>query len=299
MLKLSLLGKAMLDFTWMSTSQIAALIVAIIFSVCSVATSILAFKYAKKFNTFLKSVAITMVAPFLAVASWLFLILSFLDAFRNDEALNIVISILIALFLCGVVIVVSKALYAKNGEKMEMNDTDDAIEGTFEDQSNALPATNNPLLLEDEKQAEEAPEEEQTEEAEELDKSVAAYADAEEIEEQPEEAAEEIEEQPEEAAEEVEETPVEEVADETPVEEEQAEEVTEETPVEEESAEEVTEETPVKETEEVYSVDEDENEESEEDEEDEEDEEFKKFIEALRERNRMRTSDKPEGDDNN
>ena len=80
---------------YMTNSQIAALIVGIVFSVISVATTLLAVKYAKKINSFAKIVSMALVAPFIAFAGWLFLIFSFLDGFRKDELLNLIISIII------------------------------------------------------------------------------------------------------------------------------------------------------------------------------------------------------------
>lgn len=141
----------MLDFSWMTVSQTAALIIAIVLSVISVATTFLAFKYAKKINSFIKAVCMALILPFLAMASWLFLIFSFLDGFRKDEILNVIVSILVALFLCGVIIVVAKALYSKNKDVLEFEKdepVDDAIEGSFEDQTNTLD-TAPTLLLKD------------------------------------------------------------------------------------------------------------------------------------------------------
>ena len=133
-----------MDFSYMNASQTASLVLGVIFSIVSVATTILGFKYANKLNSFGKSIAMTLCAPFLAMVSWFFLILSFLDGFRKDEVLNIIISILISLFLVGVIIVVAKALYNKNKPVLEeeyTENTDDAIETTAEE------ATVAPTLL--------------------------------------------------------------------------------------------------------------------------------------------------------
>lgn len=133
-----------MDFSYMNASQTASLVLGVIFSIVSVATTILGFKYANKLNSFGKSIAMTLCAPFLAMVSWFFLILSFLDGFRKDEVLNIIISILISLFLVGVIIVVAKALYNKNKPVLEeeyTENTDDTIETTAEE------ATVAPTLL--------------------------------------------------------------------------------------------------------------------------------------------------------
>ena len=139
----------MLDFSWMSTSQIAALISGIALTVISIATTLLAFKYAKKINSFIKVMAMSLVSPFLAMTAWLFLILSFLDGFRKDEFLSIVISALIALFICAMIMIVAKALYAKHREALDKKESEeDAIEGSFVDQTNAIAPSEEAALIE-------------------------------------------------------------------------------------------------------------------------------------------------------
>ena len=222
----------MLDYlSWMTTSQLVALILGICFSILSVATTFLAFKYAKSLNSFVKACAMTLVVPFFAFVSWIFLILSFLDGFRNNEILNVVISVLIGLFVVGVIIIVAKALYNRNRDKFEADENeDDAIEGTCEDQTNTLEAPEAPVLIANNEQ-EKTEEVESTEEIEEAN-----------IEETPvaEEATEEVAEEAEEENTETEETA--EVTEENAETEETAE-VTEENAEAEETAEEATEET--------------------------------------------------------
>lgn len=231
----------MLDYlSWMTTSQLVALILGICFSILSVATTFLAFKYAKSLNSFVKACAMTLVVPFFAFVSWIFLILSFLDGFRNNEILNVVISVLIGLFVVGVIIIVAKALYNRNRDKFEADENeDDAIEGTCEDQTNTLEAPEAPVLIANNEQ-------EKTEEVESAEEIEEAN-----IEETPvaEEATEEVaEETAEEENTETEETA--EVAEENAEAEETAEEATEENAevVEEETTEETTEETAETET---------------------------------------------------
>ena len=223
----------MLDYlSWMTTSQLVALILGICFSILSVATTFLAFKYAKSLNSFVKACAMTLVVPFFAFVSWIFLILSFLDGFRNNEILNVVISVLIGLFVVGVIIIVAKALYNRNRDKFEADENeDDAIEGTCEDQTNTLEAPEAPVLIANNEQ-EKTEEVESTEEIEEAN-----------IEETPvaEEATEEVAEEAEEENTETEETA--EVTEENAEAEETAEEATEETAeiAEEETTEETAE----------------------------------------------------------
>ncbi len=114
-----------MNFSYMTSSQIAALILGVIFSVFAVASTFLAFKYAHRLNSFLKAISMSLVAPFLAMVSWLFLILSFLDGFRNDEVLNLIISLLISLFICCMIVFVAKALYNKNKDRFEQEETED------------------------------------------------------------------------------------------------------------------------------------------------------------------------------
>ena len=110
----------MLDF--MKLSQIAALYLGIIFSVLSIATTLLAVKYAKRLNSFAKALSLGLIVPFIACASWLYLILSFIDGLRKDEILTLVISLLLSVFIFGMVVIVSKALYSKHGASLEAYD---------------------------------------------------------------------------------------------------------------------------------------------------------------------------------
>ncbi len=111
-------------FKYMTGSQIAALIFGIIFSIASIATTFLAMKYSKKINSPAKNLALVLGAPFVAGTSWLFLIFSFLDGFRKDDLLNVVISTLISLFVVAMIIIVSKALYAKNEHNFKEEDAE-------------------------------------------------------------------------------------------------------------------------------------------------------------------------------
>lgn len=139
---------------YMTNSQIAALIVGIVFSVISIATTLLAIKYAKKINSFAKVVSLALVAPFIAFAGWLFLIFSFLDGFRKDELLNLIISIILALILVGMIIIVAKALYTKHKDEYE-DETDAEVE---ENEDNIIEAQEEneqtPLLVENTQQEE-------------------------------------------------------------------------------------------------------------------------------------------------
>jgi flagellar biosynthesis GTPase FlhF len=259
-----------MDFNWMSTSQTAALIVGLVVTVIAVATTFLAFKYARKINSFIKVVSMALVAPFLAFTSWLFLIFSFLDGFRTNEILNLFISLLISLFICAMIIIVAKALYAKNRAEIEkLEAEEEAIEATFVDQSNAIAPAEEKLMIEEEKT-------EEVKDAEEAEAPAEEIAEVEETEKAAEETEEATEEVPAEETveEEIEETPVEEAVEETA---EETEEPTEETV---EEVVEETEEAPAEE-----NIEETAEEEVTEEDFDDADDDFEKFLESLKAKN--------------
>ena len=113
-------------FDYMSYSQIAALFLGIAFTVISIATTFLAVKYAKKFKSFIKTIFFSLTAPFVASVGWLFLIFSFIQGLRNDDLLNLIISIILALFICAMVITVAKALYNKHADLEEKDEEETA-----------------------------------------------------------------------------------------------------------------------------------------------------------------------------
>lgn len=107
----------MLNF--MSSSQIASLFIGIAFSVLAVAGIILVVKYSKAINSFSKSLAISLICPFIAYVSWMFLILSYVDGFKKDELLNLIISILLGVVLIVTVMIVARTLYLKHYAEFE------------------------------------------------------------------------------------------------------------------------------------------------------------------------------------
>lgn len=291
-------------FDYMSNSQIAALILGIVFSIIAIATTCLAFKYASKFNSFAKAISMALVAPFIAFVSWLFLIFSYLDGFREDEVLNLIISILLAVIICGMIIIVARALYNKHEDEFVLADQAEAeakakiaeVEAenteTNVENENTEETIKQPLLIEssltNENEVEEQPvesdnSEEQTEsEVEEADEN-----NDEESVESEENQEETVEENNDEVAED---NKMEENADvETDAAEETAsEEVeTEETeePATEENTDEITDETVEENTEDDSTT-----------EEDDEDLEFEKFLEALREKAKAESENKDSND---
>ena len=133
---------------YMSQSQIAALIIGIVFSVISVATTILTIKNADKLNTFAKAISASIIAPFIAFVGWLFLIFSFIDGFRNDETLTLIIAILLSIVIAGMVIIVSKALYNKHQADYEDEKEGEESENESEQEDNTQNAgTKEPLMI--------------------------------------------------------------------------------------------------------------------------------------------------------
>lgn len=106
---------------YMSGSQIASLFVGIVFSVLAVAGLVLVIKHSKAINSFDKSIAIVLVCPFIAYTSWMFLILSCVDAFKDNELLNLIVSILVGLFITVTVITIARTLYLKHYAEYEEN----------------------------------------------------------------------------------------------------------------------------------------------------------------------------------
>lgn len=279
-------------FDYMSNSQIAALILGIVFSIIAIATTCLAFKYASKFNSFAKAISMALVAPFIAFVSWLFLIFSYLDGFREDEVLNLIISILLAVIICGMIIIVARALYNKHEDEFVLADQAEAeakakaaeVEATETnvENENTEEAIKQPLLIESSLTNENTVEEQpiESDNAEEQTESEAEEADENKIEENTEESVE-SEENQEETVEENNDEEVE-VAEDNNVEE-NADVETDET--EEPAVEENTDET-VEENNEDDSTAED----------DDEDLEFEKFLEALREKAKAESENKDSND---
>ncbi len=255
-----------MNFGYMTTSQTASLIVAVILTVIAFATTLLTIKYAKNVS-FGKAILLCLCAPFLAMIAWLFLIFSFLDGFRNNELLNILISILIAVFICAMLILVARTLYRKNKDKMENEDYEAELKKELAEQEQANVATEAPaqtLLLADavNKENNDEPVVEEVSEEEIFDEAAMDSMPAEAVKEEAlEEEMEDTEEQPVENVEV--ETEQEENAEDT-----EETENTEDTAKEEETEEETSEGTDTAEVE---------NEDN-----DDDDEEFEAFLEALR-----------------
>ena len=266
-----------MNFDYMTNSQIAALIIGLVFSVIAVGTTFLSIKYAKRFDSFLKAIAITLVAPFIAFAAWLFLIFSFLDGFRNDELLNILISIVIALVICGVIIIIAKALYQKHQAEL--------LETEFEKDREPVPEFEDEqketLLIEDRKENEEESENEENnvevQEDTTIENEDADIVENEDVDQQESEEQEETDTENEEPIE-----PVEDQQDpNAPIVEDYVSETT--TPASEENPN-------------VSLAQDEESEDEDDDEDDDDDEDFEKFLESLRKKAEMRKNQNPNTD---
>ena len=115
----------MLQF--MSGSQVASLFIGIIFSILAVGDLILVAKYAKQIGSFGKSLALALICPLIAYTSWLFLILSYIKDFKNNEFMNIIVSILVAIFTLMMVIIVARTLYAKHYADEDQKDETEVV----------------------------------------------------------------------------------------------------------------------------------------------------------------------------
>ena len=268
-----------MNFDYMTNSQIAALIIGLVFSVIAVGTTFLSIKYAKRFDSFLKAIAITLVAPFIAFAAWLFLIFSFLDGFRNDELLNILISIVIALVICGVIIIIAKALYQKHQAEL--------LETEFEKDREPVPEFEDEqketLLIEDRKENEESNVEVQEDIT--IENEDADIVENEDVDQQESEEQEETDTENEEPIEDETEENIEPVEDQqvpnAPIVEDYVSDTT--TPASEENPN-------------VSLAQDEESEDEDDDEDDDDDEDFEKFLESLRKKAEMRKNQNPNTD---
>lgn len=104
---------ALVNFSMISPSQLASLIIAICFSVLSLTMSLFAFKYAGRFEKKTTIVVFTLLFPFVAMTGWFFTIFSFVEWFRQTELANLLISIVLAGLITFMVVIVAKALFAR------------------------------------------------------------------------------------------------------------------------------------------------------------------------------------------
>ncbi len=118
-MSLNQLCDVQLGFKQLSSTQIVTFILGIVFSLLAVAAIFTAFKYGGKIKSKTKIILLTMVLPFIAIASWLILIFSFVDGFKQDDILNIFVSIALSLVICFMILMVAYVLYNKHKASLE------------------------------------------------------------------------------------------------------------------------------------------------------------------------------------
>ena len=101
-------------FENMSDTQLAAFILGIVFSVLAIGAVIFAYVNADRIKSQVGAIILTMIMPFLAFASWLYCIFSFLEAFQGKEVINLIVSIVLAGIISFMLLIVSKALLARH-----------------------------------------------------------------------------------------------------------------------------------------------------------------------------------------
>ncbi len=102
-----------MNFDMMSISQIAAFIIGLVFSVLSLGMSVFAFRFAGRVKSKAAMVTMTLIFPFIAMVGWFFLIFSFVDGFRSNDIVNVIVSIVLSAIIVFMVVIVSKALYTR------------------------------------------------------------------------------------------------------------------------------------------------------------------------------------------
>lgn len=108
-----------MDFSYLSTTQIVTLVLAVVFSVLAVATTFFAFKNAEKLKSQAIIFVLTLVMPFVAITCWLILTFTFVNGFKGNDILNIFVSLAIALFTCFMILLIANALYKKHKKDLE------------------------------------------------------------------------------------------------------------------------------------------------------------------------------------
>lgn len=106
-----------MGFKDLTNTQIVVFILGVVFSVLAVASVFWAFKYSAKIKSKVKIILYTMVLPFIAITSWLILIFSFVDGFKQDDVLNIFVSLALSIVICFMILTVAYVLYQKHKAK--------------------------------------------------------------------------------------------------------------------------------------------------------------------------------------
>lgn len=125
-----------MNFEYLSTSQVAALFLGIIFSVFSVVGILIAIRQNRKIKLTTGVLLSLLCAPFAAFVCWFFLIFSFLPGFLNKEFLSLMVALIVAIIVCVMIVTVTMSLYKKKKELMTKEEIEEiANDLAKEDQS--------------------------------------------------------------------------------------------------------------------------------------------------------------------
>lgn len=115
-------------FNNLTSGQIAAFILGLIFSVLAVAGIFFAYKNADRIKSKSWICLLTMVMPFVAITCWLIFSFSFVEVFKKSEVLNVFVSLGISVVICFMILIVANALYHKHKNALESNDNSKPVE---------------------------------------------------------------------------------------------------------------------------------------------------------------------------
>ncbi len=132
-----------MDFNYLTMTQKVALLLGIIFSVLAVASTFFAFKNADRIKSKVLGLILSLIMPFLAMTSWMILIFSFLDGFKNDDVMIIFVSLALCIVICLMILVIANALYHKHdknmtGEKSEKIEEEKVVETAPQEVTNEV-----------------------------------------------------------------------------------------------------------------------------------------------------------------
>ena len=118
----------------LTSAQLAAFILGIIFSIFSVVAVLIAIKKTNKLKMSTGTLLLLMAMPFIAFVAWFYLAFSFIKGFGNKEFLTLMIAILSALVICIMIVVVSLALYKRSKKLMTENEISQIIEESADEE---------------------------------------------------------------------------------------------------------------------------------------------------------------------
>lgn len=105
-------------FANLTTTQLTAFILGIVFSGIAVACSFFCLRWARKFKSKILACAVTTISPFIAISAWFFLIFSYVKGIKEDEIFNLFISMALSLVVCFMIVTISYVLFNKNKARL-------------------------------------------------------------------------------------------------------------------------------------------------------------------------------------